>query len=171
MFKRLLVPYDGSEFSDRALELALEVARDADAEITLCYVMESTVYVADLAYGTMDTRTELEAREQTGIELLAASSARAKRAGVNATTKLLAGEIVSAILELARSINADLIVMGSHGRSGWETSASRQQDRGTGPALRHSRARRALPQARKPRAQRSCRRSVFDPSVMAAPQA
>lgn len=120
MFRRILVPYDGSEFSDRALELALDVVREGGADLTVCHVMESTVYVAELAYGSMDSRAALEAREQTGIELLAEATARARQAGVNATTKLLAGDIVPSILEFARSNNADLIVMGSHGRSGWQ---------------------------------------------------
>jgi nucleotide-binding universal stress UspA family protein len=120
MYQRILVPIDGSETSERALQEAIKVA-DREARLRLVYVLEE-IYLLDAeGYAYVDIATLQEAMRHSGERTLALAAEKARQAGAAAETALLdaRGErIANVIVSDARHWQADLIVIGTHGRSG-----------------------------------------------------
>src|SRR5437763_6846041 len=116
MFKRILVPIDGSETSRRALFTALKVAADSGGKGRLMHDLDELALLS----GSEGMRMLELARSQGG-KLLADSAAIATKAGVACDTRLVEapgerlGEVVA---EEAREWDADLIVAGTSGRRG-----------------------------------------------------
>jgi len=120
MFKKILVPVDGSEPSDAAVALAIRFARDQKATIAFLHVCEVTRIVAMVGGPTtgVDPSYAFEAEREWGSLALRSAFDRAGDAGVDSQTSLEEGSSIATILEAAREQHADLIVMGSHGRGG-----------------------------------------------------
>jgi nucleotide-binding universal stress UspA family protein len=117
MVKRLLVPIDGSDPADAALEFALEEYPDAD--ITLLSVIDPT----DVGYGSIEAAPSTfehlqENAEERTQNVLDEASARAADHGVEVTTETVIGMPSRAIVEWAENNDMDGIVIGSHGRKG-----------------------------------------------------
>ncbi|WP_213778149.1 universal stress protein [Caballeronia sp. dw_276] len=122
MYKRIIAPVDGSETSRHALDAALELARDHDAELNPVYVVD----VPPLSYSgaAFDPTPVRDAFVAEGEHVLADAAAKMKRYGVRGTTSLvevepLADDIAQRIEHTAQAFDADLVVMGTHGRRGW----------------------------------------------------
>ena len=115
MSKRILVPVDGSEQSDTALEYALE--EFGDAELTVFHVIDPTGYSGPVGIpGTSEEWYESAREESEQLFEQAQSSADAY--GVTLHTATETGRPSTAIVEYADEHGFDQIVMGSHGRSG-----------------------------------------------------
>jgi nucleotide-binding universal stress UspA family protein len=121
MFKHLLLPADGSDNAHRALEKALAIARAFDSRITAIYVVDPFAFTgvgADFAYGQAEYLSAAAAEAKAALEQVAAACAAA---GVPVQTALVeAHSIHKGILNKAKEVGADLIVMGSHGKRGLE---------------------------------------------------
>jgi len=120
MYRHILVPVDGSATSERALREALELARQQAAELELVYVMEDVLFLENEAYINYE-EVQRSARKE-GEKTLAQAQALVRQAGMTAEQRLLEarGErIANVIIEEARRWPADLIVIGTHGRSGF----------------------------------------------------
>lgn len=118
MYKHILVPLDGSKASAAALKEALGLAKEQGARVCLTHVYERIKHV--VTEGVIDLTPSLR---RQGEQLLAEALGRARKAGVKATTALVeAGSrrVPAAIVEQAAAEGADLIVMGTHGRKGFE---------------------------------------------------
>lgn len=118
MYKRILVPLDGSETSAAALKEALKLAKEQGARVYLTHVYERIRHV--VTEGVIDLTPSLR---REGEQLLARALTGARKAGVKATSALVeAGSrrIAAAVVEQAAKEGADLIVMGTHGRRGFE---------------------------------------------------
>jgi nucleotide-binding universal stress UspA family protein len=118
MYKRILVPLDGSKASAMALKEALALAKEQGARVCLTHVYERIKHV--VTEGVIDLTPALRVQ---GEQLLAEAASRARKAGVKAATALVeAGSrrVPAAIVEQAVAEGADLIVMGTHGRKGFE---------------------------------------------------
>jgi len=114
--RRILVPVDFSDASRGVLEYALDVARDRGAEVLLVHVVGLPVAPFDPAYGVAaDPRMihDLEAAAAEGLARLAAEFP-----GVALRTRVLTGGPSREIVREAREWNADLVVVGTHGRTG-----------------------------------------------------
>jgi nucleotide-binding universal stress UspA family protein len=117
MVKRLLVPVDGSDPADAALEFTLDEYPDAD--ITVLSVIDPT----DVGYGSIEAapstfeHLQENAEERTRAVLDEATS-RAADHGIEITTETVVGMPSRAIVEWAKSNETDGIVIGSHGRQG-----------------------------------------------------
>lgn len=123
MFNKLLVPLDGSELSERALQPALTIARAVKGEVTFLRVPATDLMlVPDAAvltgYGIMWPDQSLEQSRQETREYLAAIAKTHASPSVQVQTKLMEGSVAETILEAATADQADLIVMSSHGYSG-----------------------------------------------------
>ena len=120
MFKRILVPVDGSAPSDAAVALALRLARDQDAKLCFVHVCEVAKIAALVSAPTagIDPSYAIEAERESGEVALQTALGRAKGSGIDAESWLEEGICVSTILDVARKHEADLIVIGSHGRGG-----------------------------------------------------
>jgi nucleotide-binding universal stress UspA family protein len=117
MFTRILVPTDFSEPSDAALEYGRIVAAKFSAALHLLHVVETPAIVSPEAYigESPDIQTALIEDAQQRLAALVTPSDRAR---FTTTTEVLCGAGARAIVEYARQQNVDLIVMGTHGRSG-----------------------------------------------------
>ncbi len=114
MYDEILVPTDGSETSKRAIEHAVDIASRYDARVHALYVVDASVY-ATLEVGT---DVVIEALEEEGEAAVKTVEDAAKAAGVSVTTEVTTGSAHDAILEYAADNDVDLVVMGTHGRTG-----------------------------------------------------
>ena len=121
MFKHILVPIDGSDTALAAIDKAAGLAKAFGAQVTAIFVIDPYPFTgvgADFAYGQDQYLNAAKAEAGAAIENAAA---RLKQAGVDAETKVVESHAVwRGVLEAADAVGADLIVMGSHGRSGIE---------------------------------------------------
>jgi universal stress protein A len=120
MIKRILVPIDFSEYSKNALKYAVPMAEQTGADLYLIYVVEPTVYPADLGFGQVVLPgVEDELREKGGKEL-AALIGREIGGRVKASAAVRTGKPHQEILLEAREKEIDLIIMATHGHTGVE---------------------------------------------------
>ncbi len=116
-FKRILVAVDDSEPSAAAVSLATELAAAEDGLLLLCNVAESAILTDNArlpGYG----RTPLVEQLHGGVRSLADAALIAKDRGVRADTVPVEGAPVEQLLHAARTLGADLIAIGTHGRRG-----------------------------------------------------
>ena len=122
MFKHLLVPVDGSEHADRAVDIAADLAQRYGAKLTLIHVLTRV--------GDYRVPKELESFEQVehmritthdliesiGREILANAEKRAKEKGATDCSQLLeSGDPARLVQYTAETQGVDLIVMGRRG--------------------------------------------------------
>jgi nucleotide-binding universal stress UspA family protein len=101
---RILVPIDGSENAGKALKYAAAIAREANAKITLLYVLEQGLF-----------KSKSEEAKKMGTLLLSKAANEIK--GIELNQKLESGNPAKIITQMADKENYDLIVMGSKGQS------------------------------------------------------
>lgn len=121
MFKHLLVPVDGSAAARKAVEKAIAIAKAFKSAVTVIYVIDPYAFTGvgtDFSYGQAEY---LSAANAEANEALAAARQACEAQGIAVTGSVVEGHAVyRGILETAESVNADLVVMGSHGRHGLE---------------------------------------------------
>jgi nucleotide-binding universal stress UspA family protein len=119
MFKRILVPTDGSDLSDKAIAAAIDLARTLKASVIGMTTLEPYSY-SNLSEYRPETLDDYEARmDQAGAERLGRIADAAARAGVSVeTVSVKSFSPYEAIIDTAKDKNCDLIVMASHGRRG-----------------------------------------------------
>lgn len=119
MYRRILIPVDGSDTSNRALREAAQLAIDQHAQIRLVHVVENPyAHLMD----EIDLDTVEQAWRQAGQTVLDRAVATARQFGVEPEAALLEEtrqSISQVILDEARRWNASLIVVGTHGRHGF----------------------------------------------------
>ena len=121
MYKKILVAVDGSDTSKKALDAALQMARESGGKVQLLHVVNELGYFSGHdAYGAQITEL-IELARQSGHKILdeaidaaTAAGVAAERVSVEKFTEAL-GDIVSAT---ATRLGSDLIVVGTHGRRG-----------------------------------------------------
>ncbi len=113
MFRRMLVPYDGSENSRRALDVAVDLARKYNATVSAVAAVSLPEFAA-----SVDEVDQVKEQGRKFFEnSLNEAKESARRAGVSLETEILYGHRSEAILDHAKKIGADLIVIGSRGLS------------------------------------------------------
>lgn len=120
MYKRILVPVDGSPTANRGLKEALRLAKAHRARLCLLHVVEE-FFVAQAGEAIVYAEEMFDALKASGRKVLARGQAAAKRSGVRASTVLvesIAQPVADVIVRQARRFRADLIVLGTHGRRG-----------------------------------------------------
>ena len=121
VFKTLLVAYDGSEFSREALRTAVANAPLWDAAVHVVYVVNPRYYastIVDPQIGVVEPRSEhwLQMLEREAEEMLAEATKIATDAGIAIVPHMVIGDPRDEILDTAKEIGADLIVLGSAGK-------------------------------------------------------
>jgi len=116
MFRKILVAIDGSEPANHALGAAIDEARVRNAEVHVVYVVESGLFSSLPMDNTLEIIYSILQKE--GEEILAAARETADSKGVSLTTYLRQGHAGSQIISLAKDLGADLVVLGSYGKSG-----------------------------------------------------
>ncbi len=115
MYDTILVGVDMSEQSDRAVAAAEDLARLSGGKIHIVHMREQDL-VTGRGAALYDTESAGEADE-----LLAKEAQRVQEAGLSVSTEVrtvIAGQVADQIVAAAKDHDADIIVVGSHGRSG-----------------------------------------------------
>src|SRR6185295_14476180 len=117
--RHVLHATDFSAASSRALDSAVDIAHTYNAKLTLVHVMSPLIPMMPEQYFDTDliNRIERQTREWN-LRQLKRLAERAKRRGVRVTIQLREGDEAPQIVRAARVGHADLIVVGTHGRSG-----------------------------------------------------
>ena len=122
MYRRILVPVDGSATSVLGVKHAIGLAKDQKARVRFLNVVDETLIIpAADAYPVGDMTYLIESLKVTGRKALKDAAAVAQRAAVSAETAMVENRgrrISDVILADARTWRADVIVMGTHGRRG-----------------------------------------------------
>ncbi|CAM2144197.1 MULTISPECIES: universal stress protein [Paraburkholderia] len=126
MFSRILVALDGSQTASKALDAAIELARDSAAELQPLYVIDMPMLAYDVP--GFDPSIIRDAYVEESRILGADAQNRMTGAGVRgaprtAEVQLGADDIAQCIERAAADWHADLIVMGTHGRRGMQRLA------------------------------------------------
>jgi nucleotide-binding universal stress UspA family protein len=124
MFKRILVAVDGSPASNAGLRSAVELAADQRATLLLLHVVDDSTLTAGFEGGFTIPNyidTFYDALRSSGRKVLAKAEAAAKAAGVECKLVLVesrAATVAHVVVAQAKSLKADLLVLGTHGRRG-----------------------------------------------------
>jgi nucleotide-binding universal stress UspA family protein len=119
MFKKILVPLDGSELSESALTNVIDLTMDCHAlEVILMRIREP---LDPNVIGTLDAKVAVEldqAYRDEAAGYLDKIVANLKKKGITAKTEVLSGNPAEEIIKYSQKNNVDLIIMSTRGRSG-----------------------------------------------------
>jgi nucleotide-binding universal stress UspA family protein len=122
MYRKILVPLDGSATSARGLEEAIGLARAGGAALVLLHAIDTYPLAIEMA--TPETWEKVvDGLRRHGQALLERAQTTAREHGVAAETRLAefpAGRVADVILQEAMASGCDLILMGTHGRRGFK---------------------------------------------------
>lgn len=116
MFNTILIAIDGSEISKKALEAAVEEAKVWKSGLNAVYVIETGGFENIPADSTMEV--VYNRLESIGTEAMKEAEEKAEKYGLKFNSYIREGHAGEEIVKLAEEIGADLIVLGSHGKSG-----------------------------------------------------
>jgi nucleotide-binding universal stress UspA family protein len=120
MFRRILVPVDGSPPSRAGLEEALKLAKSQGARLRVVHVVDEHAVMVGMEPAA-NVGELLDLLKEDGRKLLAATAAAARKRGVKTDAVLYEqhiGPVADRIVREAAKWRADVIVMGTHGRRG-----------------------------------------------------
>jgi len=120
MYRRILVPVDGSEASLRGLDEALTLGRALHAKIKIVHMVNELILDASYA-PSMDYGVVITSLREAGRKVIDAAVATAQESGAVVESEMLehiGGRAAGMIVKAAAEWSADLIVMGTHGRRG-----------------------------------------------------
>ena len=120
-YRRILVPIDGSPTSLRGLDEAIGLCQATGGSIRVVHVLDDVSFVAGLESGSMAARDLIPRMRKRSEDILEAGRKRVAATGVPVDAVLIecfAQRTSEVVCEQAIAWNADLIVVGTHGRRG-----------------------------------------------------
>ncbi|HEU5227086.1 MAG TPA: universal stress protein [Ktedonobacteraceae bacterium] len=119
MFRRVLVPLDGSGRAERAIPVAARIARSSGGSVVLLRVVSTSIeYWPYMAPQPTLAQTVIDADLEDAAKYLASVTALSELNGLSTETMTLYGPTAATILSVAYSHDVDVIVMCSHGYTG-----------------------------------------------------
>lgn len=120
-YQKILVAIDDSEISANVIQQAAQLAKALNSQITLVQVMTLDPYLAD-AYLRMGQSNELIERVRSYVqENLTKAQKQFEELGQKVATQVVEGfSVHEEIIKAAQNLEVDLIIMGSHGRTGFK---------------------------------------------------
>ena len=109
-FKNILVPIDGSIYSEKSLERASELVDAFGSNLILIYVVEKSIPI-----NLLDRKEYLEILRKFGTNVLGKANKKLSKKGITAKILLKEGNIVNEIEKIAKKEKCDLILVGSKG--------------------------------------------------------
>jgi nucleotide-binding universal stress UspA family protein len=109
-FKRILVPLDGSKYSEKALQRACEIVNVFDSKLIILYVVEKS-----LPFNLLDRKEYLDILRKFGNNTLKKSNKILSKKGISAKILLKEGNIVNEIEKTAKKEKCDLVIVGNKG--------------------------------------------------------
>lgn len=121
-YQNILVPVDGSEISLSAVKKAAQIAQAFGSQLTLISLVTEDPFVdADFYYPSPIMKDYFVQAYANAEKALQQAQAVATENGVTANAQVIKGSVSEeGIIETAEKLNIDLIVMGSHGRKGFQ---------------------------------------------------
>jgi len=116
-FRTLLVPHDFSPDSAAALDVAIELAKEFGAAVHLVHAYHAPIEMFS-PYGVALPTSVVPEIRQGAERRLGEELEKVRSAGLSGEARVREGQPPDAIVEIARSLGADLIVMGTRGRTG-----------------------------------------------------
>jgi len=113
--KKILCPTDFSDASKNAIRYANEFARSMQASVIFLHAIEPRPIATDMSVAYVPIETDLE---KIAEEDLASLMEEEKIKGISATKEVIVGHAADVIIEQAEEQDVDLIILGSHGRTG-----------------------------------------------------
>ena len=114
---RIAVPTDFSETANMAINHAVDIAKRFNAELFLIHVLEKGAYQGIFSPSKKTEYVELEHAQQ---KLQEDAHKLEQETGLNVSQTVVSGRIYEQIVAASNEANVDLLVMGTHGSSGWE---------------------------------------------------
>ena len=122
MYRRILVPVDGSTASNAGRAQAIGLAQTEGARLRFLNVIDESMGFVTVDIGTVDMMDVLATVREVGEKSVDEAASLAGKKGLRADTSVLPSRsrrVSDVILDEARKWRADLIVMGTHGRRGF----------------------------------------------------
>lgn len=120
MYQKILVPIDGSPTSKHALQEAIRLARSLGAQLELIHIYEDIIYLIGEDYINYE---ELQKTVRScGEKMLADAEAQVRMSDIEVETRLISAgneRVADVIVTEAERWQAELIVLGTHGHSGF----------------------------------------------------
>ena len=122
LFRNILVPYDGSKYSLHAFKIALDIAHRYDSKVTVLTCLVKPAYRGIWYYDSRYAKAVLKKEEEAAKESISKIIEPVKeKTGILITVKIIpTTSIANQIVSFAKSHKIDLVVMGSHGRTGFD---------------------------------------------------
>ena len=122
-FKKILIPIDGSPFSEASIPYVKELAKETGGEIILLRVSEPPVLSADRSPAIKPSWEEYRDILMTEIqrqaeEYMEGIKANIEKSGIKVSSQAILGKAAESILQVAKKENINLIAMTTHGRTG-----------------------------------------------------
>ncbi len=111
MYSRILVPTDGSQCSDRAIDEAIRLAKSLGSELTALCVVDALSTIRD---GLVDARAVVDQMREEARQAVQRAEGAARKSGLVAQGEVVEGKPAEEIVRHARRF--DLVVMASHGK-------------------------------------------------------
>lgn len=108
MFKNIMVPTDGSEFASKAEDVAIEMAKKFDSKVVAVHVIDDKLIYP------------FEVLEEEGKSILKKVQEKGEKNSVKVDEVLLVGNPTRDMKKIAEKVGADIIVIGTHGKTGLE---------------------------------------------------
>ncbi|WP_332900326.1 universal stress protein [Haladaptatus sp. CMSO5] len=118
MFDRILIPTDGSDPARPAVEMAVGLAETHGAMLHVLYIVDQPTTVSGMGEGFSGLDDLLDALEERGHQATKAIVEQARERGIETTAAVRRGNPHDDILSYAEDNDIDVIVMGTHGRTG-----------------------------------------------------
>jgi nucleotide-binding universal stress UspA family protein len=125
-YKKIMVPFDGSKFSQKALEMAIEISKKFSASLYLITIMDiSSVRPPGAILGSQkkviakSLDVIKSAAKYEAEKILSEKASICKKNDVDVHYEVLDGAPSNALLKLIKKWDMDLVVIGSHGLSGF----------------------------------------------------
>lgn len=120
--KTILLPTDGSEYSGKAIACALSFAKQYGAQLVALHVIDQR-WEDQTRHTFTEVRQSVlkeakERREEEARRIVGEVADGANNVGVGVETRIVTGFPVEEILRVGKELQADLIIMGTHGRTG-----------------------------------------------------
>lgn len=119
MFKHIIVAVDGSECSADAFEIGASLAKALGAKLTACAVVDVIRAASSMTFASGEiVQAYFDALREDAKQVLKTAADRGRALDVAVEGEIAEGNPAETIVDVAKRDGADLIVMGSHGRTG-----------------------------------------------------
>jgi len=118
LIQKIVIPYDFSETAELSLEHAVFMAKLLQSEITLLHIVETVSFTSAISHALSGFEKKIETATNEKLEQLAREIHL--KSGIALKIRTEVGRIYKKICAVAKEIDADVIIMGTHGSSGYQ---------------------------------------------------